>query len=292
MGVVISQTPVRVRGALPGSLRTVKELSSVAHIKEVYAERHGGSNAGIAEIVMSRPHARNSLGKIFVSEFFDTVDSLRHDSSVRVVVVKSSVHGVFCAGADLKERAQMDNAEVSLFVHRLRKLMNEIATLPMPTIAAIDGYALGGGLELALACDLRVAASSAKMGLIETTRGLLPGAGGSQRLPRLVGIGLAKELIFTGRQIDGTKAYNIGLVNDAVPQNESGDAAYVKAFELAQEICPRAPVAVKMSKLSMDKGIEVDISSGMAIEAMCYGQPAHFPTGHTHQGSFGRNVRI
>ncbi|XP_041446406.1 enoyl-CoA hydratase domain-containing protein 2, mitochondrial isoform X2 [Xenopus laevis] len=221
---------------------------------------------------MSRPHARNSLGKVFVSEFFDTVDSLRHDSSVRVVVVKSSTRGIFCAGADLKERAEMDNAEASLFVQQLRKLMSEIAALPMPTIAAVDGFALGGGLELALACDLRIAASSAKMGLIETTRGLLPGAGGSQRLPRLLGIGLAKELIFTGRQIDGTDAQRIGLVNDAVPQNEAGDAAYLRALELAQEILPQAPVAVRMAKLAMNRGIEVDIASGMAIEAMCYGQ--------------------
>ncbi|KAM9325464.1 enoyl-CoA hydratase domain-containing protein 2, mitochondrial [Gastrophryne carolinensis] len=221
---------------------------------------------------MCRPHARNSLGKVLVSEFFHSVESLRHDSSVRVVVVKSAVPGVFCAGADLKERAKMSNSEVSLFVQDLRKLMNEIAALPMPTIAAVDGFALGGGLELALACDLRVAASTAKLGLIETTRGLLPGAGGSQRLPRLIGVGLAKELIFTGRQIEGTQAYNLGLVNDAVPQNESGDAAYKRSLVLAQEILPQAPVAVKMAKLAMNKGIEVDIASAMAIEGMCYGQ--------------------
>lgn len=221
---------------------------------------------------MSRPRARNALGKVFVNEFFRSVDDLRHDSRVRVVVVRSAVPGVFCAGADLKERAQMGDTEVSLFVQRLRKLMNEIAALPMPTIAAVEGYALGGGLELALACDLRVAASSAKLGLIETTRGLLPGAGGSQRLPRLVGIGLAKELIFTGRQIEGTQAFQIGLVNEAVPQNAEGNSAYKKALELAHEILPQAPVAVRMAKLAMNQGIEVDIGSGMAIEGMCYGQ--------------------
>ncbi|KAG9471691.1 hypothetical protein GDO78_013672 [Eleutherodactylus coqui] len=146
---------------------------------------------------------------------------------------------IVLAGADLKERAKMDNHEAPWFVQSLRKLMSEIAALPMPTIAAVDGFALGGGLELALACDLRIAASTAKLGLIETTRGLLPGAGGSQRLPRLVGIGLAKELIFTGRQIEGTQAYRIGLVNDAVPQNEEGNSAYKKALELAHEILPQ-----------------------------------------------------
>ncbi|KAM4721682.1 enoyl-CoA hydratase domain-containing protein 2, mitochondrial [Rhinophrynus dorsalis] len=271
MGILVRQL-VGTRGTLPGLLRVIRGLSSTTGGKEVHVTHLDGNNAGIAEIVMCRPHARNSLGKLFVNEFFHTVDSLRHDSSVRVVVVRSSVQGVFCSGADLKERAQMDNAEVSLFVQRLRKLMSEIASLPMPIIAAVDGYALGGGLELALACDLRVAASSAKLGLIETTRGLLPGAGGSQRLPRLLGLGLAKELIFTGRQIDGAQAQSIGLVNDAVPQNEAGNAAYVRALELAQEILPQAPVAVRMAKLAMDKGMEVDITSGMAIEGMCYGQ--------------------
>ncbi|KAM3914178.1 enoyl-CoA hydratase domain-containing protein 2, mitochondrial [Leptodactylus fuscus] len=259
-----------VRGSLTWGL--VRGLSTAAGHREVQVTHLQGHNAGIAEIVMCRPRARNSLGKVFINEFFHAVDSLRHDSSVRVIVVRSAVPGVFCAGADLKERAQMENPEVSLFVQNLRKLMNEIAALPMPTIAAVDGYALGGGLELALACDLRVAASSAKLGLIETTRGLLPGAGGSQRLPRLVGMGLAKELIFTGRQIEGTQAYQIGLVNDAVPQNEEGDSAYKKALELAHEILPQAPIAVRMAKLAMNKGIEVDIASGMAIEGMCYGQ--------------------
>uniref|UniRef100_A0A8C3GXL4 Enoyl-CoA hydratase domain containing 2 n=1 Tax=Corvus moneduloides TaxID=1196302 RepID=A0A8C3GXL4_CORMO len=221
----------------------------------------------IAEILMNRPHARNSLGKVFVNELFSALEQLRFDEEVRVVVFKSEVKGVFCAGADLKERAKMDDAEVGEFVRRLRNLMDEIAALPVPTIAAIDGYALGGGLELALACDLRVAASSAKMGLIETTRGLLPGAGGTQRLPRCVGIGLAKELIFTGRQIDGEQAFSMGLVNHSVPQNSEGDAAYQRALTLAKEILPQ---------------VSVDIASGMAIEGMCYAQ--NIPTKDRQEG--------
>ncbi|XP_038038805.1 enoyl-CoA hydratase domain-containing protein 2, mitochondrial [Anas platyrhynchos] len=242
----------------------------------------GGEGGGIAEILMNRPHARNSLGKVFVNELFSALEQLRFDEKVRVVVFKSEVKGIFCAGADLKERAQMDDAEVGHFVKRLRNLMDEIAALPVPTIAAIDGYALGGGLEMALACDLRVAASSAKMGLIETTRGLLPGAGGTQRLPRCVGVGLAKELIFTGRQIDGQEAFSMGLVNHAVPQNEEGDAAYQRALTLAKEILPQAPIAVKMGKLAINRGIEVDIASGMAIEGMCYAQ--NIPTRDRQEG--------
>ncbi|XP_026507522.1 enoyl-CoA hydratase domain-containing protein 2, mitochondrial-like isoform X3 [Terrapene carolina triunguis] len=237
---------------------------------------------GIAEILMNRAHARNSLGRVLVNELFRVLESLRCDERIRVVVFKSEVKGVFCAGADLKERAQMNDTEVGHFVHRLRSLMDEIAALPMPTIAAIEGYALGGGLELALACDLRIAASSAKMGLIETTRGLLPGAGGTQRLPRCIGIGLAKELIFTGRQINGQEALSIGLVNHTVPQNDEGDAAYQRALTLAKEILPQAPIAVKMGKLAINRGIEVDIASGMAIEGMCYAQ--NIPTRDRQEG--------
>ncbi|RMC08690.1 hypothetical protein DUI87_14938 [Hirundo rustica rustica] len=176
------------------------------------------------------------IGRFSKAELFSVLEQLRFDEQVRVVVFKSQVKGVFCAGADLKERAKMDDAEVGQFVKRLRNLMDEIAALPVPTIAAIDGYALGGGLELALACDLRV-------------------AGGTQRLPRCVGIGLAKELIFTGRQIDGEQAASMGLVNHSVPQNSEGDAAYQRALTLAKEILP-----------------QVDIASGMAIEGMCYAQ--------------------
>ncbi|XP_025024134.1 enoyl-CoA hydratase domain-containing protein 2, mitochondrial isoform X2 [Python bivittatus] len=192
------------------------------------------------------------------------------------------VHREADCGADLKERARMSDVEADHFVQRLRSLMDNIAALPMPTIAAIDGYALGGGLELALACDLRVAALSAKMGLIETTRGLFPGAGGTQRLPRCIGIGLAKELIFTGRQIDGQEAFSMGLLNHTVPQNEEGDAAYQRALTLAEEIVPQAPIAVRLGKLAINKGIEVDIASGMAIERMCYAQ--NLPTRDRQEG--------
>ncbi|KAM6921395.1 enoyl-CoA hydratase domain-containing protein 2, mitochondrial isoform 2-T2 [Xenentodon cancila] len=188
---------------------------------------------------MRRYRARNALGHVFVSQMRELVSSLSSDSAVRVVIFRSSVPGVFCAGADLKERSLMTDAESDLFVHGLRSLMTQIASLPSPTIAAMDGVALGGGLELALACDLRTAAYSAQMGLIETTRGLLPGAGGSQRLPRMVGITLAKELIFTGRRVGGRTALEMGLVNRAVEQNQAGDAAYGEALSLAREILPQ-----------------------------------------------------
>ncbi|XP_069050517.1 enoyl-CoA hydratase domain-containing protein 2, mitochondrial [Lepisosteus oculatus] len=237
---------------------------------EVRLNRLDGEDTGVAEVVMCRQRARNALGKVFVSQMRELVSALHHDPAVRVVLFRSAVQGVFCAGADLKERAQMSNSEAELFVHGLRSMMTEIAVLPMPTIAALDGFALGGGLELALACDLRTAASSAQMGLIETTRGLLPGAGGSQRLPRVVGVAVAKELIFTGRRLGGAQALELGLVNRTVEQNPTGDAAHGAALDLAREILPQAPVAVRMAKEAMSRGSEVDISTGMAIEGMCY----------------------
>ncbi|XP_004699471.1 enoyl-CoA hydratase domain-containing protein 2, mitochondrial [Echinops telfairi] len=265
--------------SLSRAVRPWRPLRARAHASdgaagapEIQVRALEGPDQGITEILMNRPGARNALGKIFVSELLEALARLREDRQVRVLLFRSGVKGVFCAGADLKEREQMSEAEVRAFVQRLRGLMNNIASFPTPTIAALDGFALGGGLELALACDLRVAASSAVMGLIETTRGLLPGAGGTQRLPRCLGVALAKELIFTGRRLSGAQAQVLGLVNHAVTQNEEGDAAYQRARALAQEILPQAPIAVRLGKVAIDRGIEVDIASGMAIEEMCYAQ--------------------
>ncbi|XP_025862844.1 enoyl-CoA hydratase domain-containing protein 2, mitochondrial isoform X5 [Vulpes vulpes] len=230
---------------------------------EIQVRALAGADHGIAEILMNRPSACNALGNVLVNQLLEALAQLREDQQVRVLLFRSGVKGVFCAGADLKEREQMSEAEVGIFVQRLRGLMNEIAAFPAPTIAAMDGFALGGGLELALACDLRVAAaSSAVMGLIETTRGLLPGAG----------VALAKELIFTGRRLNGAQAQALGLVNHTVLQNEDGNAAYHRARELAQEILPQAPIAVRLGKVAIDRGMEVDIASGMAIEGICYAQ--------------------
>ncbi|XP_032284707.1 enoyl-CoA hydratase domain-containing protein 2, mitochondrial isoform X5 [Phoca vitulina] len=228
---------------LPRPWRPLRTRSCASHgatgDPEIQVRALTGRDQGITEILMNRPSARNALGNILVSELLEALAQLREDQQVRVLLFRSGVKGVFCAGADLKEREQMSEAEVGIFVQRLRGLMNEIAAFPAPTIAAMDGFALGGGLELALACDLRVAASSAVMGLIETTRGLLPGAGGTQRLPRCLGVALAKELIFTGRRLSGAQAQALGLVNHAVSQNEEGNAAYHRARELAQEILPQ-----------------------------------------------------
>uniref|UniRef100_A0A671QB42 Enoyl CoA hydratase domain containing 2 n=1 Tax=Sinocyclocheilus anshuiensis TaxID=1608454 RepID=A0A671QB42_9TELE len=261
-GRILTQPSVELMAARGVFARPIKRLFPRVSFTQTRSWCSDGPIADRAEVRLSRLDGEDH-GRELVS-------SLHHDAAVRVVVFKSLIPGVFCAGADLKERAQMSNPEAELFVHGLRSLMNDIAALPMPTIAAVDGFALGGGLELALACDLRTAAHSAQMGLIETTRGLLPGAGGSQRLPRTVGFAIAKELIFTGRRVGGEQAAELGLVNRSLPQNQTGDAAHKAALSLAREILPQAPIAMRMAKVAMNRGAEVDISSGMAIEGMCY----------------------
>lgn len=166
----------------------------------------------------------------------------------------------------------MNPSEVGPFVSKIRAVINEIANLPVPTIAAIDGLALGGGLELALACDIRVAASSAKMGLVETKLAIIPGGGGTQRLPRAIGMSLAKELIFSARVLDGQEAKAVGLISHVLEQNQEGDAAYHKALDLAREFLPQGPVAMRVAKLAINQGMEVDLVTGLAIEEACYAQ--------------------
>ncbi|XP_020600514.1 methylglutaconyl-CoA hydratase, mitochondrial-like [Orbicella faveolata] len=231
-----------------------------------------GKHEGIALFVMNRPDAKNAMSKNFLRMFIDAIDCVKFDKKVRTVIFKSDAPGIFCAGADLKERAKMAEHEVGPFVSRARAAIMELHNLPMPTIAALDGHALGGGLEMALSCDFRIAADNAKIGLTETRLAIIPGAGGTQRLPRLVGISKAKEMIFTGKMISGTEAAEIGLADYAVEQNEAGDAAYQRALILAEEILPRGPVAVKMAKLAINKGVQVDLNSAMSFEEGCYAQ--------------------
>merc|ERR1711937_104590 len=221
---------------------------------------------------MNREKAMNAMSKSLIGSFEEAIASIQHDNSVRALVVRSHVPKAFCVGADLKERAKMPIEEVGPFVARLRGFIAAIQNLPCATIAAVDGFALGGGLELALACDLRVAAHDAKMGLTETRLAIIPGAGGTQTLSRVVGPAKAKELVFTARVFDGNYASDIGLVNDVVQQNEARDAAFLRSLELAQEIAPNGPVALRMAKIAINRGSEVDLHTGLAIEQNCYAQ--------------------
>lgn len=231
-----------------------------------------GVHSGVVVFGLNRPQAKNSFSKNLVGQLTNAVEAVKFDRDARVVIIKSTTPGIFCAGADLKERAKMPASLVGAFVAKARSLIADMENLPMPVIAAIDGHALGGGLEMAMACDLRVASENAKMGLVETRLAIIPGAGGTQRLPRIVGPAMAKELIFTARILDGVHAKEIGLVNHCVQQNAQGDAAYQRALELAEEILPNGPIGVKMAKLSINKGMQVDLGTAMAIEETCYAQ--------------------
>merc|ERR1712217_168661 len=169
---------------------------------------------------MNRPKARNAISKNMVTSFEDAIQEIKHDNTVRALVIKSEVPGAFCAGADLKERATMKPEEVGPFVSRLRGFIRGIMDLPCATIAAIDG------LELAMSCDLIYSSDDAKMGLTETRLAIIPGGGGTQTLTRRVGASKAKEMIFQAKILKGNEAENIGLVNGNVAGNESKDAAF------------------------------------------------------------------
>lgn len=245
---------------------------SIAVGNEVTIERLQGDKEGITVLGLNRPEAKNSFSRGLVATFSNIIEELKKDNKSRVVILRSLTPGIFCAGADLKERKGMSQDDVSEFVKELRGLLISIEELPMPIIAAVDGAALGGGLEMALACDMRTAAETAKMGLVETRLAIIPGAGGTQRLPRILNPALAKELIFTSRVFNGTDAKEMGIVNHVVSQNSTKDAAFQKALELAAEIVPNGPVGVRMAKLAIDKGLQVDLATGYSIEEICYAQ--------------------
>ncbi|XP_003487962.1 methylglutaconyl-CoA hydratase, mitochondrial [Bombus impatiens] len=252
------------------AMSTNAMLNPKEDVKEVVLKYLDGKDNGIVVLGLNRPTVCNALGKTITSQLHDAISSIREDSKLRVLIIRSLVPKVFCAGADLRERAKMDTAEISKFVSFLRNMTYDIETLPTPVISAIDGAALGGGLEIALATDIRVAASEAKMGLVETKWAIIPGAGGTQRLPRIIGSARAKELIYTARIVDGEQAMKIGLVNEVVPQNKSGDAAYQAALTIAREILPNGPIGVKMAKTAISKGLQMPITDGFEIEKQCY----------------------
>lgn len=227
---------------------------------------------GIVELGLNRHSGKNSFNRSLVNSLSQAIKNIKYDKDVRVVIFRSLVPKVFCAGADLKERAELSPIEVRHFVSDLRAMLTDIENLEVPVIAALDGVALGGGLELALACDIRTASENAKMGLVETKLAIIPGAGGTQRLPRLIGPSKAKELIFTAKILDGREAFSLNIVNHVVKQNEEGTAAYEKALEIAKEIIPNGPIGVKMSKVAINEGLKVSLSSGLKVEEACYAQ--------------------
>ncbi|CAM9743201.1 unnamed protein product, partial [Ectocarpus fasciculatus] len=214
-------------------------------------DRLDGDLKGVVRLEMKNPKA-NALGLKLISELEEAVEAVSRDGSVRSVVLTSGVPGVFCAGADLKERAVMTKTEAEVFVVRLRSLMSKVASIPAPTIAVAEaGAAFGGGLELMLACDVRVVGAKATMGLTETSLGIIPGAGGTQRLPRLIGTSKAKELIFTAGRVDAARALELGMVNAVFDAGQAEKGALSMAGDMAR----RGPLAVRAAKLAIDEGL-------------------------------------
>lgn len=219
-----------------------------------------------AILTLNRPEVMNSFNFAMLRGLQEKIDALRFDPDIRVVIITGAGDKAFCAGADLKERATLSDIQVKEFIYTIRNLFTAVEYLPKPVIAAVNGVALGGGTELALACDIRIAASSATMGLTETRLAIIPGAGGTQRLPRLVGRGKAKELIFTGRRVGADEALQIGLVNKVVAPEKLMEAC----LEMAAMICETGPIAIQQAKYAINYGLETDLHTGLAIESNAY----------------------
>ncbi|QDV06600.1 putative enoyl-CoA hydratase echA8 [Planctomycetes bacterium Poly30] len=217
-------------------------------------------------LTIDRPEVMNCLSFPTLRRFRTLLEELRGDLSIRCILITGAGERAFCAGADLKERKTMPAERVPDFVRNIRGVMDDVANMPQPTVAVVQGFAFGGGTELMLACDLRIAASEATFGLTETTLAIIPGAGGTQRLPRLIGSSRAKDLILTGRKLDAAEAERIGLLNRVAPRAELRAAA----TELAETIASNGPVAVRAAKAAIDLGTEAPIQEGLEIEAKCY----------------------
>ncbi len=221
---------------------------------------------GIMVLTLNRPEVMNSFNFALVHALSDRIGSLRFRPDIRVIILTGAGDKAFCAGADLKERVTYTDIQVKEFITTIRDLFSEIENLNQPVIAAINGVALGGGTELALASDIRIASEDASMGLTETRLAIIPGGGGTQRLPRLVGRSKAKEMIFTGRRVSAKEALDMGLVNKVSPKKE----LLAKAQAMASLICESGPVAVAQAKYAINKGLETDLNTGLAIESNAY----------------------
>jgi enoyl-CoA hydratase/carnithine racemase len=221
---------------------------------------------GIALVTLNRPDAANALSTELLHCLVEGLYELRSDSNLRTVILTGAGKKAFCAGADLKERAGMNDDKVRETVKLIGDTITAVENLPVPVIAAINGSAFGGGLELALACDIRIASETAKVGLTETSLGIIPGAGGTQRLPRIVGMPTAKELIYTARRLDAKTAHALKIISHVYsPQH-----LLEEAKKLAGEIAVNAPLALRAAKAAINQGAETNLKTGLQIEKDCY----------------------
>jgi methylglutaconyl-CoA hydratase len=225
------------------------------------------SHPKIFSLMLNRPEKMNAFSGEMLLQIHNAVNQLSEltrQMKCDCVIVKTTQPKAFCAGADLAERIKMSISQVSDTLEMQNKIMNALASLEVPTLASIQGIAFGGGLELALACDLRLSSPDSKMGLTETKLAIIPGAGGTQRLSRLVGLARAKELIFKGTRLKATDALNLGLVN-ALAENPDQ-----KSLEWALEIVQAGPLALRAAKKALNQGWDLDLSNALTFERECY----------------------
>ena len=220
-------------------------------------------NIGI--ITMNRPEALNALSSAVFADLTKALDQVEHDDDVYVVIITGAGRA-FVAGADIGEMAHMNVEEGLSFSELGNGLLMRVDMFPKPTIAAVNGFALGGGCELSLACDIRIASEKAKFGQPEVGLGIIPGFAGTQRMARIIGTGPAMELIFTADTIDAKQAEKIGMVNHVVPAEELMDAA----IAMAEKIASKAQVAIRTSKMALRRGIDCDINTAVTYEALAF----------------------
>ncbi len=221
----------------------------------------------LAIVTVNRPEVRNALNSQVVRELTEAIAHLAADPQVGAIIVTGAGDKAFVAGADIKEMVSKSGLEMQAFSELGRRLGEAMEGCPKPILAAINGHALGGGCEIAMACDLRIASENAKIGQAEINLGIIPGFGGSQRLPRLVGAGWAAQMVFTGEAVDAATAERIGLVNRVVP----ADRLLEETKALARKMLDKSPVALALAKACLRAALEMPLSQGLSYESAAFG---------------------
>ncbi|MGR6336603.1 enoyl-CoA hydratase-related protein [Priestia megaterium] len=220
----------------------------------------------VAHVILNRPEAMNAFNYDMLKELEEVIEGIRIQKDIRVVTFKGAGEKSFSVGADLKERKTLSDQEVKRNIYKIGEVFSKIEQLPQPTIAIINGYAFGGGMELALACDFRIASTEALMGLTETSLAIIPGAGGTQRLPRLVGEAKAMELILTAQRLSASEAKGCGLVTKVAPGYEIEETIDIFISLLLKN----GPIALQQAKFAIKEGMKADLQTGLQIERKAY----------------------
>jgi enoyl-CoA hydratase len=223
---------------------------------------------GIGIVTINRPHAANALNDQAYSELYQVFQEIEKDKEVRVVIITGAGEKSFTAGTDITSMAKMSSIEAREFATNLKKTFDLIYDLPKPVIAAVNGYAFGGGAEMAMCADIIIASENARFAQLEINVGIIPGSGGTQRLQRLVGMNRAKELIYTGAIIDAKTAFSMGMLNNVVPLPE----LMKEARAMAQKLLEKSSVMLALAKIAINNGANVDLETGLNIELQCFAQ--------------------